>query len=322
MARQLVGPIFTLPKKPILGGRYAAFIRRHDHRDTDAIVLTYERIQIKVVSSPPDDAPDAITYPPVTTTPDFTAVFRDFKNGGKFSFPDGKFPDGKLFDFDHLDPSQGADISNKNHDLLFPDFRSSLLSRRGMHVLEPKKEHSPSPYVVHGDVIIECGPLVSRDQMVAHLVMQHGGLKAASITIIDGAPRGPPDKDKFSDRPVRMIYVVGNVLRVSGPTQRDRSVLQASVVDLGPSEKQLDKYIAESSAWHNKVLDVIGKNYNVADETLWGERAEHGLVLTPTPHPEYHPYRPGGEFYHPGEPYRPGGESYHPPAYHPVEGIP
>ena len=96
---------------------------------------------------------------------------------------------------------------------------------------------SQIPYVLSGDVKIECGPIVNDDQLIAHLRAEHGNLKKASIHIIESKPCGPPGFEAL-----RIIYIVGKISKFTGPVQRDRSKLRATILDLGVNQEQLAGY--------------------------------------------------------------------------------
>jgi hypothetical protein len=230
----------TLPPKPALEGRYAAFIRRGPDKSADAIVFTYEDIRINIVSFVPDEVVDAIAYP------------------------------------SHVSDSQPVGRSSQNS---VTDRYVRLEDHMPRIKLGPV---APPPYVLHGDVTVEIGPLFNRDELITRLITRHGDLKRANITVVDGAPRGPPRKSDFVNRPARTVYVVGRVLKFSGPLQKDKSYVAASIIELGPDSQQLDQYIAESSAWRAKVATLEG-DYPVANDLLWSADAEKGLEIAKDP---------------------------------------
>jgi hypothetical protein len=157
----------------------------------------------------------------------------------------------------------------------------------------------PPPRIIHGDVIVETGPIVDDDELKTQLIARHGNLKEASIDIIDGSPRGPPNKAEFLSRPVITIYVVGKILRFSGPQQMGNSLLKASIIDLGPTDKQFSKYERDV-----KLHQLQAK-------------AEFERM---TGRPGFSPLDPLHEDYR-REPYDTT-PKYERPEYHPIEGIP
>jgi hypothetical protein len=291
----------SLPRKPVLEGKYAAFIRRVSNKDVGALVFTYANIQIKVVSSiPPDE--DAISYPAEygkPTVDDLVQLYRKNKTSSELDVEMLRLRLEAL-------RGRGAPVPSDTSTMASVLQNEFDLGRPKISV-----QQKLSPYIIQDDVDVEIGPLVSQDLLVTHLRMERGDLKAASIDIIEGAPRGPPTPDEFLNRPVRTIYVLGRVRRVSGAKQKDRSVLLASVVDLGPTTEQLDKYIDESNAWQAEIKSTLD-GYQVSDDVLWSPQAERGLTLAEAGHPS-HPFPP-----HPTKPV------YHPPPHpaledHPVE---
>jgi hypothetical protein len=148
---------------------------------------------------------------------------------------------------------------------------------------------SPKPYIFYGDVAIEVETLTSHDQMISSLLTRHGELTNTYIEVVDGAPRGPPDRKTLKKGGVRDIYVVGTIRAFKGPIQKDRSLLRASIVDLGPSDDQLDTYVSECLLWMDTIRPLAEK-FNLPEEKLWSAEAESGLKITPPPPAPYDPF--------------------------------
>jgi len=244
-------------------GKYAAFIRRENQKDVEAVVFTYEKIQIITVSSVADIPSDDLFARTAENT-----------------------------DFDFSSSASGLEKS-----------------------VDKVRQQKPPPYVIHGNVVVEIGPMINRDQLAAQLITQHGDLKYASIKLIDGPPRGPPDSE-VSDESVRTIYVVGQVLKFTGPPQMDSSALRASIIDLGPTQKDWEQYVANSkeSEFQREIKRpdplAFPETPGLHRPDRWGYNPHE-----PRPH-EPHPYEP-----HPYEPHPYEPHPYRPPAEHPFHPI-
>jgi hypothetical protein len=245
----------TLPARPSLEGRYAAIFWREAAHETRAIVFSYANIAIRTAATAPNELLQEA--------------------------------------FDLNDPRSIMERLRRDHSL------SDLKGPQGTAILEKMVElgtkERTGPFIIHGDVTIEFGPLVNEDALVTRLISQHGDLKAASINVVKGAPRGPPSKSKFEDRPVYTIYIAGRVSKLSGPTQKGRSTLYASIIDLGPSAAQLDKYIADTSEWYTQVKSIIGNGTRVSEDQIWnGQAGKEFTVNVSTYDPARDPFLHGG----------------------------
>ena len=245
----------TLPARPSLEGRYAAIFWREAPNETRAIVLSYANIAIRMAATAPNELLQEA--------------------------------------FDLNGPRSIMERLGRDHS------PSDLKGPQGMAIwkkmVELDKRERAGPFIIHGDVTIEFGPLVNEDTLVTRLISQHGDLKAASINVVQGAPRGPPSKSKFDNRPVFTIYIAGRVRKLSGPTQKDRSTLYASIIDLGPSETQLDKYIADTSEWYTQVKSIIGNGARVSEDQIWnGKAGKEFSVNVSTYDPARDPFLHGG----------------------------
>jgi hypothetical protein len=243
-----VSKTIALPARPALPGRYAAFVWSQGKHETRAIVIKYAKVQIKTVGR------------------------------GEAIALDGQA--GQAFD---LNGPSARDTLRSNLELeqtLNDDKlkRGDEINKTLAQVTALLQETKTGPYLIHGDVTIEIGPLVNEDALISRLVSQNGDLKAASIDVVNGAPRGPPSEAKFDSRPVYSIYVAGRITKFSGPIAKDRSSLYASIIDLCPSSDQLDKYIADAAEWRAQIKSRIG-NAVVSEDELWDHKAGQDFTV-------------------------------------------
>ena len=252
----------------MLATKYAAFIRRETGRKVEALVLTYETVEIIVVKDAFNIPKDALsrhyTYPPI---------------------PESKFSQSTAWH--SLEDRSQKDIDD--------EIRAEVAEARAAPPLvvddgiprftkiDPPLAARPPPFLLTGDFVVEVGPLVNRDQMKADLLFRHGDLKAASIAFVDSSPRGPPDKEFLAARPIRTIYIVGKISKFTGPVQRDESHLDARIVDLGPTETAVDNYIDQYSEWKTKIDAHVYSGHervspppNPVDRTFDRNHSENG----------------------------------------------
>jgi hypothetical protein len=263
----------TLPPKPALAGKYLAVISSDFYYPTKATVFKFEKLSINVVSSLDQIPQEART----------AAIF--------------------VLDRNSDSSIKSAPVSNS------PASSSAALRRWLANPmmnenlqLKAGSLKNPHTYIFVGDLTIEVGDLVSNDQMIASLVLRHGDLKKAAIEVVDGSPRGPPTKGDFRDDQAREIYVLGTVRSVRGPVLRGKSVLNALIIDLGPSPKQLDKYSKGMLVWNDEVRKIAEAN-GITDDALWRTEAEKdGVIRIDPPSPRSDPAYRGYDYGHDSHP--------------------
>ncbi len=121
-------------------------------------------------------------------------------------------------------------------------------------------EQQLKPYILHGDVDVDCGDLRQNDQGFAKMFVNESSLKAASIDLRTGFIRGPPYA-------VRTVYVVGKVKSVHGPEQFGSSRFNAEVLDLRADPIQLKAFEVALDAW-NSAIGEMTRTYDVPELEL------------------------------------------------------
>jgi len=139
---------------------------------------------------------------------------------------------------------------------------------------------SLTPYIIYGDVDVDCGTLVEEDAASATAVLNNQFLALLKLDMYQAGPRGPPSPEFMmslgKDKLTRTIYVVGHIKSFHGPDQHHRSFMKTFVVDLGgASEAALKKFKIEDDHWQ-KETESLASKYMVSVDSL---RAFAGLKV-------------------------------------------
>jgi hypothetical protein len=163
--------------------------------------------------------------------------------------------------------------------------RRRAIIEAGIGVQRLRELKGPTTHIISGAVSVTVGDLFGTDDLSVRIATNSRDIRDVSL-VLSKAPRGPPTRLLVPEayalssalgqapsllpaageateagvslvaswsspgelKPVRTIYVVGEILNFLGPSQFERSVLEAEVVDLGPRsmEAPKDQFLVEA----------------------------------------------------------------------------
>lgn len=163
--------------------------------------------------------------------------------------------------------------------------RRRAIIEAGLGVQRLRELKGPTTHIISGAVSVTVGDLFGTDDLSVRIATNSRDIRDVSL-VLSKAPRGPPARLLVPEayalssaqgqapsifpaagqaseagvslvaswpspaelKPVRTIYVVGEILNFLGPSQFERSVLDAEVVDLGPRsiEAPTDQFLVEA----------------------------------------------------------------------------
>jgi hypothetical protein len=137
--------------------------------------------------------------------------------------------------------------------------------------IEGDAKNSRAPYIITGDVEVECGPVVDYDIGNEKLTLENGSLSAAQITFASHSIRGPPYGGNGESR--RKIYIVGSVKSYSGPSKHGHSQFDTELlelregtkssadVSLGATRQEETRFAEQKSQWSNSIRELATQHH-------------------------------------------------------------
>lgn len=207
--------------------------------------------------------------------------------------------------------------------------RGRAITEIGTGVPTLRELKGSTTHIISGDITVTVGDLFGADDLSVRIATNSRDIRDVSL-VLSSAPRGPPPRllvpaayalssvqarppsvypasgtifeagvslvDAWQPPagliPVRTIYVVGKIENFIGPSQFERSVLQAEVVDLGPRsmEAPRDQYLVESKPGYREIRENRTEPHKVEATVMLAAIA----AATARPSRPTHAAGPGG----------------------------
>jgi hypothetical protein len=136
----------------------------------------------------------------------------------------------------HIYPSNGATL-----DVLYTYIENKQLTN---------SITAPNPFIFHGSVDIEGGPLTANHSGYTEIVISGKVIERIGIGLLESQPaRGPPDT-------VRQVFVLGHINNVKLPDQLKSSYMSNRILDLSASTRDLEQFDLEVKDWEQRVNDL------------------------------------------------------------------